>query len=351
MKKYVICVNNGADRNAATKARQDAEQILLSHGHEAILFQGERTAAGSVCKQVNLIYQTISSWVKMTKEVEPGSQIVMQYPFFPIKAVYLLRWLLPKVQKQKNIRFYALIHDLNSLRGLYGKTAVYSDKHFLKLFDHIISHNSQMAAFLQNKGIPAEKLTELTVFDYLTDAIPQEHHIRDGITIAGNLDMNKSGYLLSLAQSVSLPIHLYGKGLDEDKLAINIQYHGSFHPNELPGKLEGGFGLVWDGQSSNGCEGPTGTYLRYNNPHKLSLYLAAGMPVIIWKEAAEAAFVKENGVGLLIDDLTQIDELVREVAEEQYKQMIKQAQLIGQKVREGYYLSSVLEKVAQEAMR
>ncbi|NRO11242.1 Beta-1,6-galactofuranosyltransferase WbbI [Lactobacillus helveticus] len=47
----------------------------------------------------------------------------------------------------------------------------------------------------------------------------------------------------------------------------------------------------------------TGNYLRYNDPHKLSLYLASGIPVIIWKKAAEAKFVEENKVGITVDSL------------------------------------------------
>lgn len=62
-------------------------------------------------------------------------------------------------------------------------------------------------------------------------------------------------------------------------------WHGSFKPEESPEHLQG----VWDGDSVDTCAGNTGAYLRYNNPHKTSLYLACGMPVIVWKEAAIAA--------------------------------------------------------------
>ncbi len=32
-------------------------------------------------------------------------------------------------------------------------------------------------------------------------------------------------------------------------------YFGSFLPDELPAALEGGFGLVWDGDSAETCSG------------------------------------------------------------------------------------------------
>ena len=87
----------------------------------------------------------------------------------------------------------------------------------------------------------------------------------------------------------------------------NINYHGSFGVDEIPSKLTRGFGLVWDGDSLDGCRGQSGQYLRYNNPHKLSLYLSSGLPVVIWTGAAEAGFVREHGVGLCVDSLNDLE--------------------------------------------
>ena len=63
------------------------------------------------------------------------------------------------------------------------------------------------------------------------------------------------------------------------ELLENETYFGSFLPDELPAALEGGFGLVWDGDSAETCSGVFGEYLRYNNSHKASLYLASGFPL------------------------------------------------------------------------
>ena len=60
--------------------------------------------------------------------------------------------------------------------------------------------------------------------------------------------------------------------------------------------MDQNFGLVWDGTSLDGCNGRYGEYLKFNNPHKTSLYLSCGIPVIIWKEAALADFVEEHKV-------------------------------------------------------
>ena len=49
--------------------------------------------------------------------------------------------------------------------------------------------------------------------------------------------------------------NLYGVGFDESRALENEAYFGSFLPDELPAALEGGFGLVWDGDSAETCSG------------------------------------------------------------------------------------------------
>lgn len=87
---------------------------------------------------------------------------------------------------------------------------------------------------------------------------------------------------------------------------------------------------------------PTGSYLKYNNPHKLSLYLASELPVIIWKEAAEAKFVEENNVGLTVNNLLEISPLLDKLTKEQYDMLAQNAKVTGQKLRKGYYTSSAI---------
>ena len=117
----------------------------------------------------------------------------------------------------------------------------------------------------------------------------------------------------------------------------------------LPEKLEGSFGLVWDGASLDACEGRQGEYLRYNNPHKLSLYMAAGLPVILWRQSALADFVEQSGVGLLTDSLQDLDGLIRSVSPARYDRMCRQAELTGADVRRGAYLTTALKQAESKA--
>ena len=69
------------------------------------------------------------------------------------------------------------------------------------------------------------------------------------------------------------------------------------------------------------CTGVYGEYLRINNPHKTSLYLASEIPVIIWKEAALAKFIVDNKCGIAVDSLEDIKQALQDLSEEEYNEM------------------------------
>lgn len=351
MEKYIVRTGIGEAFNAASKARRDADAIAVSLGYEPFVFKGKRTGNGAILNMIQLGLNCIQNWCRLIRKAEPGSCILIQYPHYPLKSAFLMKHLIKRARKIKNLQFIALVHDLDSLRGLHGRAAVYSDQKILPLFDCIICHNDRMKAYLIQRGIPSEKLIVLELFDYLTNASLPSHSTEDGVAVAGNLDPDKSGYISEWVKKSKekTPVHLYGKGLEKRELPEQVFLHGMVPPEKLPGLIAGGYGLVWDGNSADTCNGNTGKYLRYNNPHKLSLYLASGMPVIIWKEAAAAEYVEKMGIGLLIDHLSEIDHLMKGVSKEEYQNMLIRVERIGQKLREGYYLSSALGKAMQGA--
>ena len=85
-------------------------------------------------------------------------------------------------------------------------------------------------------------------------------------------------------------------------------------------------------------------YLRINNPHKTSLYLSSGIPVVIWKEAALADFVIENNVGIAVDSLENIESILDKVTKEDYDKMKKNAYKLSKKLRSGYFTMNAINK-------
>ena len=134
-------------------------------------------------------------------------------------------------------------------------------------------------------------------------------------------------------------LNLFGIGLDKD-LGEKRKYFGAFSSEDLS-VLRGDIGLVWDGNCDESDENVGfKRYQRYNNPHKMSLYLAAGIPVIVWAKAATAEFVKKNNVGYVINSVYDINKL--DFAD--YETKRKNAQKIGGRLRSGHYTMRVINE-------
>ena len=239
------------------------------------------------------------------------------------------------------------MHDVEELRAFrYNDYYKHEFEIMLELADVIIVHNEVMKQWFMDLGVSERKLISLRIFDYLQKEETEKDIIFEkSITIAGNLDTTKCGYIGKLGELSDIKIHLYGPNFSENlRAAENIEYHGSFPVDDIPRQLNKGFGLVWDGDSIDGCKGQSGQYLRFNNPHKLSLYLSSGMPVVIWKEAAEAKFVEENRVGIIVNDLQELTRILNTFDEKTYKELSLSVGQLMKGLRNGFYARNAISK-------
>ena len=325
--KYYLKEDYAYEKHAGSKARLDAEKIMLEEGYQPF-FQNNN-----------------SNSITLTE----NDVLVLQFPLLwhSLKAL-----ILTKLLKKRQFKAYLLIHDIESLRNKSLKSVKdfkYSILHFLQnktvleRVDGIIAHNDMMKEVLVRLGIPEKKIISLEIFDYL---IPQyevkKTYEKDTILLAGNFDIKKTKYARQLPDNPKFSI--YGINFEEKNLPQNVHYNGAFTPEELPYYLQGGFGLVWDGDSPYTCSGMFGEYLKMNNPHKASLYLASGFPIIVWRQSALADFVRKNNCGILVNSLFEIAERLDSISNDEYEELIRNSKKIGDNIRNGHYLKTALEK-------
>ncbi|MCW6652438.1 glycosyl transferase [Aerococcaceae bacterium NML210727] len=349
MKKIQIIEVTENNNHAGTKANSDVAQIALSSGYAPLELRARTTVEnllGKVYRQIGYILD----WWNIYNQVENGSIVLLQHPFHTPQLTR--NRALRALKNRKNIRIISMVHDVEQLRG-YRNNSYYEHEFqvMMELADVIIVHNEIMKEFFIEQGYPEANLVVLEIFDYLVESelelLSKQNLWENSISIAGNLDSRKANYLSQL-DNLLLHIHLYGpnytlNGAECEK----IQYHGSLRPEEVPLRLNRGFGLVWDGDSVHSCEGASGNYLRYNNPHKLSLYLASGLPVVIWKEAAEAKFVSEQGVGYTVDSLLELSNILEKVTSEDYQMLLGNVKTVQQKLIKGHYTTCALDLAEQ----
>jgi hypothetical protein len=109
--------------------------------------------------------------------------------------------------------------------------------------------------------------------------------------------------------------------------------------------------LVWDGERTDTCSGEYGAYIAINNPHKVSLYLCAGIPVIIWSGAALVAFIAQNGLGLCVDSLQEIAAKIAALDPDVYAQMRKNTAQESARIRAGFYFDRALSQVEEACFK
>lgn len=133
----------------------------------------------------------------------------------------------------------------------------------------------------------------------------------------------------------------------EDQISPHITYGGAFQADDLIDHMSGSYGLLWDGPSPDTCAGPYGSYMRVNTPHRISLFLACGIPVIVWDQSAMAPLVLEHGLGFAVSSLGEIPAKRRKISAGQYNEMAKKAWLMGARLRRGENTASILEQIRQ----
>lgn len=325
--KYYLKEFYAKENHAGSKARLDAEKIMLEEGYQPFFQNND------------------SNSITLTE----NDVLVLQFPLLwhSLKAL-----ILTKLLRKRQFKAYLLIHDIESLRNRSIKSfqdVKYAFLHFLQnktvleRVDGIIAHNDKMKDVLVQLGIPEKKIISLEIFDYLIPHFEEKKtYEKRTVLLAGNFDIKKAKYARQLPDNPEFSI--FGINFEEENLPQNVHYKGAFSPEELPYYLEGGFGLVWDGDSPYTCSGMFGEYLKMNNPHKASLYLASGFPIIVWRQSALTDFVTKNNCGILVDSLFEIAETLKSIQKKDYQELIENSKKIGEKIRQGYFLKTALEK-------
>lgn len=341
MANYILTDISSRKFDSGPKARNDAAFICGRLGYKSItLF--DRNRKGFV-----RITQLLWALFKLALKLEDEDNVVIQYPYQAviIKLIYKILSL-----KRKNIKYIVLIHDILYLRAENNiadsiekikneEISIFNQASFL------IVHNPIMERVLRNDGVITQ-MCVLKLFDYIYDgdyALSNESELPK-IVFAGNISKEKSGFLYRDFLKESYEFNVYGNPKIERNI-VGVNYQGSFSPDDLIKNIHGHYGLVWDGSDIEGCSGNYGNYLCFNNPHKLSMYIAAGLPVIVWKESALSDFVEKEGIGITINSLTELNDLIKQQTSSEYDTMKSNVMTLSEKVRTGFFLSNIIRNV------
>lgn len=340
-KMYQIVELSETLMHAGSKATSDVTKILSQMGVESLEIMTVSRSKNPIKKATRQL-SYLNQWKRVCRKIEKESILFLQNPFYHNQLGRFTQ--LSNLKKNKNIKVISIVHDVNELRGSFdSKYFEIEFSQMLELADVLIVHNENMKKWFIEYGVSEDRLFVLEIFDYLTDKpLAVASSLEKVVTVAGNLSKEKSPYVYKLHQLPDLDVNLYGVNYEKEIISDNISYKGAFPSDQVPYELNEGFGLVWDGDSLDTCSGPTGNYLKFNNPHKLSLYLSSGIPVIVWKESAEATFVLKHDVGFTVSSIYEITNHLNKMTLRDYLNYQKNAVNLGQKLQDGYFTQKVV---------
>lgn len=384
--------NDDSRMTSGVKGIEDIETIFCRNGARLLPIPSKRrTHHLTPARRLALQRPILRTWQEACGPLLPGDALVI---LLPLHEKFGLLGRLIRSLKSRGIKVVFLAADLELARpatysGLKSSYVIRQELSYLRQADGIITHNQAYTRLIQSRGITGPFM-EFGLFDYLipeaqlrklqsrrnggTPVTPDTASGRPGggtprpdgpVIIATNLNPEKAGYAYHLPAGTDFV--LYGPNYrpelqrsdgafggseapeprPEDQISPHITYGGAFQADDLIDHISGSYGLLWDGLSPDTCAGPYGSYMRVNTPHRISLFLACGIPVIVWDQSAMAPLVLEHGLGFAVSSLGEIPANRRKISAGQYSEMAKKAWLMGARLRRGENTASILEQIRQ----
>lgn len=324
--------------DAGSKARLDIEQIM---GKMNIRPAGKQYSISKL--RICHFIKTLLIVIRMSICISKKDILIIQYPTKYYKTIC-------KLVHLRGGRIITFIHDLSCFRQKH--ISVKKEIQRLNQSDALICCNPVIENWLKENGyIGYNKKTivvSLNVFDFLSDSNSPNRKVTwptNKIVYAGQLSQRKNRFLYIFGNYINnYTINVYGKGfiLSDASNPQKFNLKGFMIPNDLISHSEGDFGLVWDGDSVDCCCGNWGEYLAINTPHKVSLYIRCGLPILIWRKAAMAEFIKKNNIGICIDSLRDINDIYQNLSQAEYHTICDNVQRVSRLMSEGHYFTQAV---------
>lgn len=338
VKRLIISVTQLANsHDASVKPRTDIAQFLT--GPDTHVVNVPINVNSKFSKAVGVGW-TLSTYLR---EAIAGANPQVVYIQYPAYSAVVMDHALKIIRKKSSAKIVLIVHDIESLRmsADHPEFLTAEIKRFNSV-DGLIVHNQAMADWLSNQGVTVP-MAQLQLFDYINPQRLITDSASSNICFAGNL---RKAQFLNNVPFKQVQVDVFGDGLT----LTNSQLidHGSKSPDELPKYLTDRFGLIWDGNSADTCSGEYGEYLKYNSPHKASLYLSSGIPVIVWSQSALAPVVKSLGVGFAVESLADIEPMLNKLSDVDDHRMKIAALNVAKKLRTGQMIESAVDSIEQQ---
>lgn len=249
--------------------------------------------------------ESIDSILKVLNGVD---SLYFQYPIYNtgINVLKTIRETYPK------LNIVGIIHDIDSIR-FYGQEFSSNSPEFndFLMMDTLIVGSERVKMQILSSGY-----TGSIIVHGMWANIPEDIET-DGLPIvyAGNLSLEKSGFLINpkYENIIKKYVSIFGKINQGMGDVINYNYIGALNNEFLVKYIRNTrnfeYGLIWD--EPFGVDHTSWSdYNALNMPAKLSMYIRAGIPVIVKSNTRAAEIVEKYKIGVIIDSIEDIENVI-----------------------------------------
>ena len=234
--------------------------------------------------------------------------------------------------------------------GEYFDYWIHREQSLISQCDAVITQSNEMAQAIFDNFKYDKPVIVQGPWGFDTTKVPQPQKQQSSLMFAGS--PGKAGYLKELSQHLKHNFNIISafdqvvpnpEAPDFDPSwthdaptnihIVTRQYDASY----VDQMLSGGFGLVWDSLTYPEVTGAFGKYMQLAMPHKFSMYTVAGIPSIVWSKSCLAPLITQKKIGWVIDDLSELDDLIDDVSPEEYQGRVARLDEFSNLIRSGYF--------------
>lgn len=266
----------------------------------------------------------------ITSALEDGDIVLFQSPSW--NTAYYDRKLLEVIRMRNDTRIAVLICDVIPMMFEGVSEEDYSRAvEIYNMADLVIVPSEAMLDLLRKRGLKVKKILIQSMWDLPFSEPLETPKFTRQLFFSGSPNrfrfLSTWNYDVSLALFTNEHFPLNGQ---------NIRLCGWKNTAELLTEYtKGGFGLVWE-------QSDRSEYYKCNQPHKLSTYLAAGIPVVMQKGLVHEQTVTEYGLGFAVGSLEEAAEVVRNISEDEYYELVNHIKNISFLIRGGFFTKKLL---------
>ncbi|WP_022770281.1 sugar transferase [Butyrivibrio sp. NC2007] len=236
--------------------------------------------------------------------------VIFQFPSW--SGLRYEEFLCNHIKAYQNAKLIIFVEDVEALQMDPDRmTLPYCVRLFNKA-DGLILPSRRMFKVLKEAGLQLTEgqMTYQPIWDYPTDIQVTSHQFIKRMIFTG--DPARFPFLQEYKGTT--PIDLFSLSDISRQNGQNVNWHGYKDADELFWEnAKGGFGLVW-------CDDTYfEQYYCMNQPYKLGVFLAEGLPVIMRKGSHQEAFIRDNNLGIIAETLDEADQIIQNMSEEEYR--------------------------------